>query len=140
MPTIKSLAHACVYSSDLARTEAFYCGALGLKVHFRFLKNGKPFGFYLRISDLQFIEVFYREPGASPSPAPPIGHICLETDDIPALRQALLAHGVNTTEPKLGADQSWQMWTSDPDGTPIEFHQYTERSCQYSRQDCLVDW
>jgi catechol 2,3-dioxygenase-like lactoylglutathione lyase family enzyme len=136
---IKALAHACVFSSDLARTEAFYCGMLGLKIQFRFLKDGKLFGYYLRISDSQFIEVFYRE-GNGHSGQLPIGHLCLETEDLGQVRQALQSHGVKTTEPKLGADHSWQLWSADPDGTPIEFHQYTPQSTQYTGADCVVNW
>jgi glyoxylase I family protein len=136
---IKSLAHVCVYSSDLARTEAFYCGALGLSIQFRFIREGKLFGFYLKISDSQFIEVFYRENSASPE-IPQIGHICLETDDILHVRKVLTEHQIETTEPKLGADHSWQMWCSDPHGTSIEFHQYTNESTQKTGEDCIVDW
>jgi len=55
---IKSLAHACIYSTDLARAESLYCGILGLRVLFRFIKHEQPVGFHLRISDAQFIEVF----------------------------------------------------------------------------------
>jgi len=136
---IKSLAHVCVHSSDLARTEAFYCGALGLSVQFRFMKDGALFGFYLKISDSQFIEVFYREKGASPE-APQIGHICLETDDIEHVRRVLTEHEIKTTDPTLGADHSWQMWCADPDGTAIEFHQYTVQSTQRTGEDCVVNW
>ena len=74
------------------------------------------------------------------SGVPQIGHICLETDDIQKAREVLTAHGVETTEPKLGADHSWQMWFADPDGTAIELHQYTPQSTQYTGADCHVDW
>ncbi len=136
---IKALAHVCVYSSDLARTEKFYCGALGLSIQFRFIREGKLFGFYLKIADSQFIEVFYRDETAS-SGSPQIGHICLETDDIEHVRKVLTEHDIETTDPKLGTDHSWQMWCSDPDGTAIEFHQYTDQSTQRTGEDCIVNW
>jgi len=136
---IKALAHVCVYSTDLARTQAFYCEALGLPIRFRFMRQGELFGFYIRVSDAQFIEVFYR-PKTECVGGPQIGHICLEVDDINAMREALTRHGVKTTDPKLGADHSWQMWCNDPDGTAIEFHQYTPESTQSTGEDCLVDW
>jgi lactoylglutathione lyase/glyoxylase I family protein len=40
--------------------------------------------------------------------------------------RGLVARG----EPILGADGSWQFWTADPDGNPIEFHQFTPESRQ----------
>lgn len=135
---IKALAHVCLYSRDLAATEKFYCGALGLSLKFRFMRQGGIHGFYIRISDSQFIEIFHRD--EKPYGVPQIGHICLETDDIPGMRERLAAAGVETTEPKLGADHSWQMWLRDPDGTAIEFHQYTPQSTQYTGEDCIVDW
>lgn len=136
---IKALAHVCIHSSDLKRTEAFYCGVLGCSVQFRFIRNGELFGFYLKVAEGQFIEVFHREKAASPE-SPQIGHICLETDDVTAMRDLLTRHGIETTEPKLGADHSWQVWCHDPDGTAIEFHQYTPQSTQYTGADCIVDW
>ena len=135
---IKALAHVCIHSRDLARTRQFYCDGLGLSVQFRFIRQGELFGFYLKISDIQFIEVFYRDEASQG--VPQIGHICLETDDIEAMRRHLTAKGIETTEPKLGADHSWQMWLRDPDGTAIEFHQYTPESTQYTGEDCIVNW
>ena len=137
---ITALAHVCIFSQDLARTEEFYTKALGLKVRFRFMKEGALYGFYLEVSPNQFIEVFHRSQAAE-GPHPQIGHICLETDDIHAMREQLVANDVKIrVEPKLGADHSWQLWISDPDGTAIEFHQYTPESTQYTGEDCIVNW
>ena len=136
---IKSLAHCCLFSRDLARTEQFYCGVLGLSVQFRFIKEGELFGFYLKVADRQFIEVFSRQADASPAPWP-IDHLCLEVEDIEALRGKLTEHGIETTDPKTGSDRSIQMWCKDPDGTKIEFHQYTEDSTQFTGEDCVVNW
>ena len=55
---IKTLAHVCLFSKDLNRSLDFYCGALGLHRHFDFMKNGELFGFYLRIDENHFIEIF----------------------------------------------------------------------------------
>jgi catechol 2,3-dioxygenase-like lactoylglutathione lyase family enzyme len=135
---IKALAHVCLFSRDLERSRQFYCDGLGLEVKFRFLRQGELFGFYLKISDSQFLEVFLREEASGG--VPQIGHICLETDDLEAMRRRLTVKGIETTEPKLGADHSWQMWLRDPDGTAIEFHQYTPESTQYTGGDCVVTW
>jgi len=136
---IKKLAHLCILSADLKKTEDFYCGILGLKKKFDFIREGRLFGFYLEVSDDQFIEFFHttdttREKGNL------ITHLCLEIEDITAFTQHLEKHGVKFTEPKLGADQSWQTWCTDPDGVAIEFHQYTPESSQKTGRECIVNW
>jgi catechol 2,3-dioxygenase-like lactoylglutathione lyase family enzyme len=136
---IKNLAHVCTLSRDLAATERFYCEILGLRRQFDFHKDHRLFGFYLRISDRQFIEVFLRGEG-EPAKGNLVTHLCLEVDDVAAVRQRLIEHGFKPTEPKLGADQSWQIWCNDPDGVPVEFHQYTEQSSQFTGRPCVVTW
>jgi hypothetical protein len=67
-------------------------------------------------------------------------HLCLEVEDIPALRTTLIARGIETTKLLFGIDSSWKMWCKDPDGTPIEFYQSTAQSNQFTGQDCPVNW
>ena len=136
---IKSLAHLCILSKDLSRSRDFYCGALGLKRHFDFLKDGVLFGFYLQVAPTQFIEIFKADPKAEIK-SQRIHHFCLEVDDIDALREKLMKHGVEVTPKKLGCDQTWQCWCKDPDGTEVEFQQYTLKSSQFTKTDCIVDW
>lgn len=136
---ITRLAHACIFSQNLDRTLEFYTGVLGLKTKFKFLRSGEVIGFYLEVSPVQFVEVFHRKEEAN-CKLPQIGHLCFEVANIHQARAKLLRHGCKATEPKLGADQSWQIWSGDPDGIPLEFHQYTEKSSQSTGQDCEVDW
>ena len=42
----------------------------------------------------------------------------------------LRGRGVEVSDPKLGSDQSWQAWITDPDGNRIELHDYTAESWQ----------
>ncbi|MCE5200244.1 VOC family protein, partial [bacterium] len=91
-----------------------------------------PWLVYLQISENQFIELF---PGAegphTPAKTAGLVHICLMVDDIQQTYQELTSRGLQTNgEPILGGDNSWQFWTNDPDGNPIEFHQFTEESRQ----------
>lgn len=137
---IVALAHVCLHSRDLAATEAFYCGALGLGVKFRFLREGEPHGFYLEVAGGQFIEVFRGEVSSAPPSDQRIRHLCLQTDDLRGLNRRLKELGIDVTEPKLGADHSWQMWLKDPDGTEIEIHEYTAESTQRTGADCVVTW
>jgi catechol 2,3-dioxygenase-like lactoylglutathione lyase family enzyme len=136
---IKALAHICIFSKDLEGSLDFYCGALGLKRHFDFFKDGVLFGFYLQVAPGQFIEIFKADPVAQIH-SQRIHHVCLETDDLDALRDALVRRGVEVTPKKLGCDQTWQCWCKDPDGTDVEFQQYTPRSSQFTKTNCIVDW
>ncbi|HEY5043042.1 MAG TPA: VOC family protein [Verrucomicrobiae bacterium] len=136
---IKALAHICIFSKDLDRSLDFYCVALGLRRHFDFFKDGKLFGFYLQVSPGQFIEVFMA--GADLEVRHQrIHHVCLEVEDIDVLRDALIKRGVEVTPKKLGCDETWQCWCKDPDGTEVEFQQYTPRSSQFTKTNCIVDW
>jgi glyoxylase I family protein len=136
---IKTLAHLCILSKDLDRSLDFYCGTLGLPRHFDFFKDGKLFGFYLQIAPGQFIELFKTE-AAEEIRRQRIHHFCLEVEDIDALREALIKRGVEVTPKKLGCDQTWQCWCKDPDGTDVEFQQYTPKSSQFTRTNCITDW
>ena len=59
---------------------------------------------------------------------------------VKATAQHLRALGYEVTGEKLGADQSWQAWVTDPAGARVELHEYTERSSQTTGRDCVVDW
>ena len=136
---IQALAHVCVFAKDLNRSRDFYCGALGLKRHFDFFKDGKLFGLYLQVAPNQFIEIFQAGADAEIR-SQRIHHLCLEVADIDALRETLARHGVAVTPKKMGCDRTWQCWCKDPDGTDIEFQQYTPESSQFKKTDCIVDW
>jgi len=136
---IKALAHICILSKDLERSLDFYCGALGLKRHFDFFKDGALFGFYLQVAPGQFIEIFKADPAAEIR-SQRIHHFCLEVDDIDAAREKLMKHGVDVTPKKMGCDQTWQCWCKDPDGVDFEFQQYTPKSSQFTKANCIVDW
>jgi catechol 2,3-dioxygenase-like lactoylglutathione lyase family enzyme len=136
---IKALAHICIFAKDLECSRDFYCSALGLEPHFDFFKDGKLFGFYLQVAPSQFIEIFRADPKVEIR-SQLIHHFCLEVDDIDAMRERLTKHGVVVTLKKLGCDKTWQCWCKDPDGTEIEFQQYTPESSQLTKRDCIVDW
>lgn len=136
---IKALAHVCILSTDLERTRHFYCDILGLEQGFRFLRDGRLFGFYLKVCPDQFIEVFHTDSAPS-GPAKLITHFCLEVEDITAMHARLVEAGIAVKDKLLGADHSWQIWCKDPDGVDIEFHQYTSESTQLTGRDCHVNW
>ena len=130
---IVGLTHAAVRVTDLSRSLDFYCRILGLEEQFRLCgESGDPWLVYIKVGERQFIELFPGGQGAHEAPSGAgLVHICLEVDDIQATYRELTSRGlVANGEPVLGADGSWQFWTADPDGQPIEFHQFTTDSMQ----------
>lgn len=136
---INGIAHICIVSENLELTEKFYVDVLGMKKKFDFLRSGNKIGFYLEAGPSQFIEVFQKSCRETPQSGA-ITHFCLQVNDIQAASTRLHEYQIDHQSPKLGADQSWQMWCSDPDGIAIEFHQYTPSSSQYTGQACQVNW
>ena len=133
---VKQIAHICIHTESLSDTAAFYEQGLGLERGFEFMKDGELFGFYILFGNNTFIEVFKggrSEPGN-------IDHIAIEVEDIDAVIGRLRTHGYEVEDKALGADHSWQAWTSDPNGVRIEFHEYTPESMQLAGGTCIVDW
>jgi glyoxylase I family protein len=127
---ITGIAHACFTVSDLERSIAFYRDGLGLTPAFDFTdENGRRFGLYLHAGGRNFVELFQGQLGER-AEGQSFRHICLEVDDIEATVAELRGRGVEVSDPKLGKDQSWQAWITDPDGNRFELHQYTPESWQ----------
>jgi catechol 2,3-dioxygenase-like lactoylglutathione lyase family enzyme len=132
---IKGLAHVCMGSADLKATERFYCEALGLRRLFDFRSGGKLIGFYLEVGRGGYLE-FFRQDRAASTENPAIRHFCIEVDGMDDTVRRIRSMGYEISDKKLGADGSWQAWTQDPDGVPIEFHEYTDQSSQRTGRHC----
>lgn len=141
---IRKLGHLCLITDDLPRLLEFYTVKLGLRVKFPFVNaDGETFGYYLECGDSTFIEIFdqvlkQKQWGGELEKLGPGGccnHFCLEVTGLAELRAALEAKGLTLTPIKTGMDQSLQSWTADPDGTPIEFMEYTARSWQLQARE-----
>lgn len=127
---IKALAHVCFTVSNLDASEAFYRDKLGFKPAFDFRNDqGRRTGLYLHIAGRSFLELFEGELD-EPAPCQRYRHLCLEVDDIEIAAETLRESGVEVSQPKLGADNSYQAWITDPDGNRIELHAYTPQSRQ----------
>jgi catechol 2,3-dioxygenase-like lactoylglutathione lyase family enzyme len=127
---IKGLAHVCYVVSDLPASIHFYCDVLGFQRAFEFRReDGTHYGQYIQAGGRNFIELFVGQL-AERVENQPYKHICLEVDEIESTVVELRAKGIEVTDPKLGADQSWQAWLADPDGNRIELHAYTAASWQ----------
>ena len=134
---INGIAHICLGSTNLDATLRYYVECLGMERHFDFLRDNELVGYYLKAGGSTFIEVF-KQDAVTPAQNTPIRHLCLEVDDIDKVIDSLKKFSYKISDKKLGADNSWQAWTSDPDGTAIEFHQYTSTSCQHTKKPCLI--
>jgi catechol 2,3-dioxygenase-like lactoylglutathione lyase family enzyme len=127
---ITGLSHACFTVSDLAKSVAFYRDGLGLEEAFDLnIPSANLKGVYLRVGGRTFIELFQGDPVQTP-PNATYKHICLEVDDIERTAGEIRSRGVEVGDIKLGSDQSYQAWITDPDGNRIELHQFTAESLQ----------
>lgn len=127
---ITGLAHACFTVSDLERSIRFYRDGLGLTPAFDFTdENGRRYGLYLHLGGRNFIELFVGQLGER-AEKQSFRHICLEVDDIESTVRELRERGIEVSDAKLGGDQSYQAWITDPDGNRMELHQYTPASWQ----------
>lgn len=137
---VTALAHVCITTPELAAAERFYCTGLGCRKTFEFRRpGGELVGFYLRVSDRTFVEVF-RQGDTINEERHPLKHLCFEVADIDAAIVHLRGLGYEVGDKKLGCDGSWQAWTADPGGVRIEFHQYTPQSRQLTGAACTVTW
>ena len=130
--TINGIGHIAFNVKDMEKTLKFYCDVLGFKHAFT-LRNaeGAPWIEYLKVSDNNFIELFYAKPDSPVGPGSTFNHICLTVADIHAAEKALDGAGWTVdTRPKQGSDKNWQMWVRDPDGVRIELMQISPESPQ----------
>jgi len=135
---IRTLAHLCLHVRDLDASLAFYRDALGLPVAFEFHNDaGERFGLYLHAGGRTFLELFQSEHEPDDQKRS-YRHFCLEVDSVAEMVELLRSSGIEASDPKLGNDQSWQAWITDPDGNRIELHEYTEQSWQKPAVDGAV--
>ena len=134
----KRLAHVCIGATDLAESERFYVEKLGMRKAFDFIRAGRAFGFYVAAGDSTFIEVFAQQE-APHLERPIMKHFCLEVEDIDAVTAELAARGVAVSPKKMGGDNNWQAWITDPSGVRIELMQYCEMSTQFTGEPVILD-
>lgn len=137
---IKQLAHINIDTFDLEASEYFYCSILEMEKTFEFIKNGEPYGFYAGAGNTTFVEVFIEEGDVVKDKRALMRHVCLEVEDLEAVISDIRGKGWEVTDKKLGSDNSWQAWITDPSGVQIELMQYTKGSSQFTGKPCNVDW
>ena len=131
------LAHVCIETDDIDKTEAFY-QKIGLQRRFEFRnEDGVLVGLYMAFSDNTFLEIIKvlkaRDEGA-------VRHFAIEVEDVSQMSDLLLREGIDVTEKKLGVDKTWMITTRDPNKIFIEFHQYTAESLQQAGGRCSINY
>ena len=134
---INQIAHVCISSLDLAATESFYMDGMGFRKAFDFKRDGNLVGYYLRVTENTYIEVFLQKEVDTQAKSP-VKHFCLEVDSIDDVSRHLTAKGYEVSPKKLGADEAYQAWVTDPSSVRIEFHEYTEKSNHITGTDCIL--
>ncbi len=114
-----SLGHVTVLSTDLPRTERFYCGLLGLRV------GPRPAiaipGCWLYLGDQAVLHVLARQaPAPEVGAQPTIDHFALDAHDRAAFEQRLRAAGQPFESRRLADSGIWQVFLTDPDGARVE--------------------
>jgi catechol 2,3-dioxygenase-like lactoylglutathione lyase family enzyme len=131
------LAHVCIESADLEATERFYA-CLGLRRRFEFRNpRGLLIGYYLQFENRTFLEVIRVEQARVEGA---VRHFAIESDDVAALREQLIAAGYEASEKKLGGDNTWMVTARDPNGVFIELHEYRPDSMQLQGGVCVIDY
>jgi lactoylglutathione lyase len=124
------LSHACLGSTNLPRTIAFYRELVGCQVAHEFRNAaGEIYGVFLSCRNGTFLEFFNEQ-----QPKPPGGlfrHLCFEVDNVEDMAAVARRHGL-TAEIKRGrTDHILQFFVHDPDGNMIEFQQHDRQSVLY---------
>lgn len=130
-------AHVCINTIDLNKSINFYENILGFTKKFFFKKKDKYIGVYLEICSGNYIEIFLKEDNKVINTG--ITHFCIEVNNIDELIEKLKQNKINFSDKTLGADQSYQIWLTDPDGNKIEIHQYTQNSSQLTGKDVEIN-
>jgi lactoylglutathione lyase len=126
---ISQIAHWALKVYDLERSLTFYRDTLGFREMFRLSHTTGPVEgqfslVYLRVTDLQYLELFPDGAGdvAPDEKTTSIHHICLQVESIADTAAHLEKIGVPLYRPaKLGLDGNNQCWIKDPDGNRVEF-------------------
>ena len=131
------LAHVCIGATDLAAAEHFYVKQLGMEKAFDFIRAGQHFGFYVKAGETTFIEIFIQNELPNYD-RPIIRHFCLQVKDLDAVITALTERGVAVEAKKMGADNNWQAWLTDPSGVRIELMEYGDQSAQFTGEPVIL--
>jgi catechol 2,3-dioxygenase-like lactoylglutathione lyase family enzyme len=90
VPPLAGIAHIALRVHDLDASRAFYL-ALGFEEAFDLRRDNVPYESFIKINDHQFIELY---PVTAKAPTPAFLHLCFEGNDLQAIYEDYLAHGL----------------------------------------------
>ena len=120
--------HVAIICSDYARSKAFYCDVLGLRVLAeQYRAERDSWKLDLALPDGSQLELF-SFPNPPPRPSYPeacgLRHLAFEVGDVGACKRALEAHGIAVEPIRLDAYTGRRfVFFADPDGLPLELYE-----------------
>lgn len=95
-PPLAGIAHIAIRVHDLAAARAFY-QSLGFEEAFDLRRDNIPYESFIKVNDHQFIELY---PATPKNLEPSFLHVCFEGDDLQAIHDDYIAHGLTPTAVK----------------------------------------
>ncbi len=99
VPPLAGIAHVALRVRDLAAARSFYQG-LGFEEAFDLRRDNVPYESFIKINDHQFIELY---PISEQDPNPAFLHLCFEGEDLQAIHDDYMTHGLTPTTVKKTA-------------------------------------
>ena len=136
-PHITGLSHIALYVHDLEKSRAFYKDFLGYgEPYSLFNTNGSVHLTFIKINDLQYIELFTEKETNSDR----LNHFSIQTDDVEGMRAYLAARGVKVPDKaNKGRIGNVEFNVSDPDGHQVEIVQYMPDSWTVREKGKFMD-
>ncbi len=117
---LSGIAHVAFQVPDIAKTSDFY-QRLGFEQAFAFSKDGKTVQAFIKINDLQFIELY---PLTQRAPQAGFMHLCFEGSDLVHLHAAYRLRGLTPTEVRKAHAGNLLFTMVGPENQNIEYTQY----------------
>jgi hypothetical protein len=95
-PPLAGIAHVALRVHNLAASIAFF-QSLGFIQAFDLRRNDIPYESFIKINDHQFIELY---PVTEKDPQPGFLHLCFEGNDLDAIHDDYVSHGLTPTDVK----------------------------------------
>ena len=90
---LAGIAHVAIRVKNLDSSRAFY-QSLGFEEAFDLKRDGVPYESFIKVNDHQFLELY---PVSDKDPDPGFLHVCFEGNDLEALYDDYVAHGLKPT-------------------------------------------
>ena len=124
---LPGIAHVAFRVSDVTKSREFY-QKLGFEQSFEFNDPGRPPVSYMKLNDVQFIELYQRKDETQPLG---LMHVCYEANDIEAVQKEYVQRGVNAPEPRKARAGNMLMVFRDSEDQTVEFTQYMPGSLHF---------